>query len=82
MRKIKLNSYENEVEKDLLSGVYVPSSSMEFRSIASAIAHRKKDAVLNIRVNQQDLNKIKLKAKKLGLRYQTFISEIIHKVAI
>lgn len=82
MRKIKLNAYEKEVEKDLLEGVYVPASPEEFKSVAEAIAHRKKDTVLNIRVNSQDLNNIKHKARKLGLRYQTFISEILHKVAL
>jgi predicted DNA binding CopG/RHH family protein len=45
------------------------------------LAARKKDAVLNIRVNREDLKNIKRKAKKYGIRYQTLISEWIHRIA-
>ena len=82
MKNIKLNRYEKKIEDDLLNGIYKPVPNDEFKSIVAAIAHRKKDAVLNIRVNSKDLENIKHKAKKLGLKYQTFISEIIHKVAM
>ena len=79
MKNIKLNRYEKKIEYDLLNGIYKPVPNDEFKSIVAAIAHCKKDAVLNIRVNSKDLENIKHKAKKLGLKYQTFISEIIHK---
>jgi predicted DNA binding CopG/RHH family protein len=82
MKKIKLTTYEKNIEKDLLKGVYVPVSPAEFREMSEALARRKKDTVLNIRVNSQDLTNIKHKARKLGLRYQTFLSEIIHRVAV
>lgn len=82
MRKIKLTSYEKNIEEDLMQGIYVPVSKNELLSIAESIEKRKKDTVLNIRVNSRDLDSIKLKAKKLGLKYQTFLSEIIHKVAL
>jgi len=82
MKKIKLTSEENRIEKDLLEGVYKPVSDSDFRAISESIARRKKDAVLNIRVNSRDLEFIKQKARKLGIKYQTFISEIIHKVAL
>jgi predicted DNA binding CopG/RHH family protein len=42
---------------------------------------RKKYAVLNIRVNSYDLAHLKQKAQKMGIKYQTFISEILHRVA-
>lgn len=82
MKKIKLTSEENRIEKDLIEGVYKPVSDSDFRAISESIARRKKDAVLNIRVNSRDLEFIKRKARKLGIKYQTFISEIIHKVAL
>lgn len=82
MRKIKLTTYEKELEKDLLQGVYIPVKQNDFLSIAESVAHRKKDKVLNIRVNSQDLSSLKHKAEKLGLKYQTFISEVLHKVAM
>lgn len=81
MRKIHLTRQEQTIENSLLEGEYTDVSKDEFETIAQAIANRKKDAVLNIRVNSQDLKNIKQKAKRLGLRYQTFISEILHRVA-
>ncbi len=82
MKKIKLTSEERKIEKDLLEGVYKPVSESDFRAMSESIARRRKDAVLNIRVNSKDLEYIKHKARKLGIKYQTFISEIIHKVAL
>jgi predicted DNA binding CopG/RHH family protein len=49
--------------------------------IKQAIERRKKDAVLNIRINSYDLEALKQKARKIGVKYQTLISEILHKVA-
>lgn len=81
MRKFKLNNQEREIEKALVSGEYVKIDSQEFQQIARAIVHRKKDAVLNIRVNSEDLKNIKQKANRLGVKYQTFVSELLHQVA-
>ncbi|MEK7849965.1 MAG: hypothetical protein AAB213_04050 [Candidatus Omnitrophota bacterium] len=79
MRKIKLTRYEQSIEDNLED--YVPVSKQEYERIAKAIAAHRKDTVLNIRVNSQDLKSIKQKAVRFGVKYQTFISEILHKVA-
>lgn len=81
MRKIKLTRQEQAIEDALVRGEYVDVPKEEFERIGRMIAAYKKDAVLNIRVNSQDLRLIKEKAKKLGVKYQTFISEILHRVA-
>jgi len=81
MKKIKLSKSEADIEKGLLRGEYVPLGAAEERAVARAIAARRKDAVLNIRVNSQDLTHLKQKAKRLGVPYQTFISEILHHYA-
>jgi predicted DNA binding CopG/RHH family protein len=78
---IKLTKQEQAIENALIRGDYVPVSKKEFDEIAEAIARYKKDTVLNIRINSQDLQNIKRKAKKLGVKYQTFISEVLHKIA-
>jgi len=80
MKKIKLTKEEQWIEDHLEE--FVPVSKEEFRKIANALESRKKDAVLNIRVNGFVLDSLKHKARKLGVKYQTFISEILHKVAI
>jgi len=82
MKTPKLTMQERQIEKELLEGTYESVSDSAFKSIADAINKRKKDTVLNIRINKQDLDNIKKKAKRLGVRYQTFISEVIHKVAM
>jgi len=79
MRKIKLTREERWIEEH--AEEFVPVDKDKYDEIARAIAARKKDAVLNIRVNSYDLEHIKQKAQKLGIKYQTFISEILHKVA-
>jgi len=81
MKRFKLTKSEKAIERALLRGEYVPAPPDEVRLVADAIAARRKDAVLNIRINSQDLNHLKQKAKTLGVPYQTFISEILHRYA-
>ena len=81
MRRIKLTPYEKSIEAALDRGEYVPVSKEEFNELARALEARRKNTVLNIRINQNDLNCLKLKAKKLGVKYQSFIAEILHRVA-
>jgi predicted DNA binding CopG/RHH family protein len=78
---IKLSRSEQAIERAVGRGEYRPASREEFNRIADAIARRKKDAVLNIRINSQDLKSIKQKAKRRGIPYQTFVSELIHQYA-
>lgn len=81
MRKMRLTKQEKAVEDSLLKGEYIDVAKHEFAAIAEAVSARRKDAVLNIRVNSGDLTAIKQKAQKLGIKYQAFISEVIHKIA-
>ena len=81
MRRIKLTKGEREIENALLRGEYVPVSKTEADEIAQAIARRRKDAVLNIRVNSADLKSIKQKARRYGIKYQTLIADLLHRVA-
>jgi len=81
MRKVTLTKNEKEIEEALMQGEYIDIDKNEFKNIAQAIASRKKDSVLNIRVNGEDLKLIKKKAQQFGIRYQTFISELLHRIA-
>ncbi len=80
-RRTKLTKYEKEINKALERGEYVDSSPEFFKEMKEMLEARKKDAVLNIRINSGDLDSLKQKAEKLGVKYQTFISEILHRVA-
>ncbi len=79
MRKIKLTKEEQWIEDHLEE--FVPASREQFELVKQAIERRKKDAVLNIRVNSYDLKAIKEKARKMGIKYQSYISEMLHRMA-
>ena len=81
MRQAKLTKSEQAIENALVRGEYTDVSKMTFEDIAQMIARRRKDAVISIRVNSQDLKHLKTKAKKLGIGYQTLIAEMLHRVA-
>lgn len=79
MRKTKLTKQEQIIENELLVGDHLSVNNSVFNDIAESLAARKKDAVINIRVNNKDLEAIKQTAKKLGVKYQSLISELIHR---
>lgn len=77
----KMTREEKNLESALIKGEFKDVGKSEFEAIAQSVAARKKDAVLNIRVNREDLENIKRRAKQYGIRYQTFISEWFHRIA-
>ena len=81
MKKIRLNQEEQEIMKGIERDKFVPVTGKELKNVANAIAARKKDTTLTIRVNSQDINRIKKMAVKKGIPYQSYISEVIHRVA-
>ena len=80
-RKMKLTREERKIEAELERGEWVDAPKEQFDEIVRMLELRRKDAVLNIRVNSCDLKLLKAKAKKRGIKYQTFISEILHRIA-
>jgi predicted DNA binding CopG/RHH family protein len=79
MKNIRLTKEEQAIEDSI--DKYVPVDAKTYKEMVQAIEDRKKDAVLSIRLSSRDLNSIKQKAHKLGVKYQTLIAEILHKVA-
>ncbi len=79
--KIKLDPEEQKIEDEIEAGLYKPVSKEEFFKIKEAIDQWKKGAVLNMRINPEDVMLIKEKAAKLGVKYQTFIAVHLHRVA-
>lgn len=53
----------------------------DLRRIASDVVKKRKDKNMNIRISGEDLRLIRQRAKRLGIKYQTFVSEIMHHVA-
>jgi len=81
MKKIRLTKEEKKIEDALLRGEYTKISSKKLEEIAQSLVTRKKDLTMTIRVNSEDIKKIKGKAAKVGIKYQTFISNVLHKIA-
>ena len=81
MAKIKLTKEEQKIEDELIKGSYMDVTNFDFKDIAESLATRKRNAILNIRVNKDDIETIKKFAKKFGIGYQTLISELVHKAA-
>jgi len=81
MKEIKLTKEEQKIENELVKGNYFNVNKSEFEDIAESIASKKRNAILNIRVNKDDIERIKKLARKFGVGYQTLISELIHRAA-
>ena len=81
MRKLKLDAEEQRIMNSIERDEYVPIGGKELRAVADAIASRKKNMTLTIRVNSQDINRIKKFSLAKGIPYQTYLSEVIHRVA-
>jgi len=78
-KKFKLTKeeqwYEDHAEE------FVPIRGPRYDAILAALERKKKEMVLNMRISRDDLEAIKQKANKAGIKYQTLISEILHRVA-
>jgi len=81
MKRMRLTREERAIERDIGKGLYRPVSPEKFKEIAAAIARRRKEAVLSLRINQGVLDSLKRKAKALKVPYQTLISEILQRYA-
>ncbi len=81
MKKFRLNREEQAIENELIKGSYFDVKNFDFEDIAESLVSRKRNTILNIRVNKEDIENIKKFAKKFGIGYQSLISELIHKAS-
>lgn len=77
MKKIVLSKEEKDIENN--AHKFVPVSSVRKKEIEKKIKEGKKSRSISLRINEHDLNDLKIKAEKNGLPYQTMINVIIHK---
>lgn len=80
-----LDAYEQELESSISESAPLPKvSKKEIRDFAEiATKHKllKSSKRINIRINNQDLAKVKAKAKVNNIPYQTLIGSLVHKYA-
>lgn len=82
--KIKLDKFEQQIEEALEKGEFKSVSNLEdtkklFKEAAKNYQELQKTKSVTLRINQEDLIKIKAKAKKNGLAYQTLINLLINQ---
>jgi predicted DNA binding CopG/RHH family protein len=80
-KKQVLDSYEQSIEDTLdFSRLKPPSRTLrqKVRSAAKATIKENKIARANIRMNESDLEAIRVLAESSGMPYQTLINHIIH----
>ena len=82
MKYYELDKEEEQILKDFESGHFtpVPNEKKEIARLAAIAKHSlSKTKTVNIRMSEKDLFKLKEKAVREGLPYQTLISSVLHK---
>ena len=81
--QVKLDNYEKDIDDNFFKQESIPNSKIQIDSFKqSAIKHLKTKRPVTIRIANNDLEAIKIKASKSGVAYQTYINMIIHKEAV
>lgn len=82
--KITLDKYEQEIEEALSKGEFTAVSDLEdtkqlFKEAVKNYRELQETKSITLRVKREDLIKVKAKAKRNGIAYQTLISLLIHQ---
>ncbi|MDD9334465.1 MULTISPECIES: CopG family antitoxin [unclassified Candidatus Tisiphia] len=77
----KLDKYEQDIEINFEEQPSIKNQNDIKLFQNAAKTHLKRKHPITIRVAEQDIEAIKIKASKLGLAYQTYINMLIHKEA-
>ena len=78
MDPFKLTREERAIEDAVMRGEFKPVSPEKFIAIAEAWKRARKNTVISLRLNRDDLAAFKKKAEEAGIPYQSMISELIH----
>ncbi len=82
--KIMLDKYEQGIEDALSKGKFTSTADLEgtkqlFQEAVKNYQELQQTKSITLRVNKEDLIKVKAKAKRNGLAYQTLISLLIRQ---
>ncbi len=81
----KLSAEERRLEAEIERGEWTSVSASEIRKLRAemvdAAQTQSKEARVNLRLNNDDVEKIRQKAKQEGIPYQTLIGSVLHKYA-
>ena len=79
-----VDNEEKELMEEVGRGEWIPVSPEKRRELLelskkAAIESQKKVSRMNIRLTENDMLKLKVKARERGLPYQTLVTELIHQ---
>lgn len=83
INKLILNKEEKQILASLDAGKFssVPKVKQEIlRHAEIAKVTLAKTKTVNVRISERDLMRLKARASREGLSYQTFITSVLHKV--
>ncbi len=75
--EIKLDEYEEKIENEILN--FVSLSAGERSKIENVIDKENEKKSISLRLRKYDLEKLKERAQKEGIPYQTLLSSLVHK---
>lgn len=83
---LKLTREEKKIENALARGEFVSTADLKstkkmFEEAARSYRELSKSKRITIRVNQEDLIRIKAKAQRSKIPYQTLLNALIHRYA-
>ncbi len=73
----RLTNEEKAIENRMDS--LIPLSDHKRKRVESIITRAKKNKAISLRIAEYDLEKLKEKAEKDGIPYQTLITTVLHK---
>lgn len=77
MKKNKLDPEEQRIEDE--AGTWVPITGAKKAQIDAVIESARKAKNINIRISQNDLDRLKERSMHEGLPYQTLVTSVLHK---
>lgn len=81
----KLSAEEEKNESEIESGDWTPVDDNEVKRLRTELVGAakigSKDARVNLRLNPEDVERIREKAEREGIPYQTLIGSVLHKYA-
>ena len=76
---MKYELTKNEIEIENAAEKYVEFNDQEKIELDDIINSANLKKAITLRINENDLERIKFEAEKEGIPYQTFITSILHK---
>ena len=76
-KNVVLDEFEQELEDN--AELFVPIEGKKRKQIERILKSAKKNKRISLRISENELYRLKERAKKEGMPYQTLITSVLHK---